>query len=1145
MAFVPWKRTIVDNNGDIIPSASVEVRRTADNSLATLFSDEGTTSLTNPFTADASTAEAEFFAAPDRYTVTVTGASETASVPADLVDARQNLTFTTRQGLVDFKTNGGAAPNGAVTWAGGLPYLWDSTSTAISDIAGVKPYGRVYVNHFGENTTPGTTDTTTLFTQARDYLNANGGGTAFIQDGTYLVTDQSTAPTTWDDRICIHVTQNNIFFEAEDGARPIVKLGDNENAHVFKFGSRQGSDVGLISVDNCGLRGVEIDGNRANQNAPTPTDWHGAGVDVNDGSSRVVIEDCYIHDTIYYGIGFQREGFKNCEIRRVLLEDLGADGIDAKDDDGTAFGNILDDVTVRRFGLGLDGLTTPQAGLDIRSGWTVTNFTIEDWQSPVNPTPASQLGLVGLRHQRNADSNFNATQHSRFSEGYIEPSAKTVGTSPIQPMQGCRFDAVNTDLSTVTIRNCQEAARISQREGRIYGVICEANTNGIILATSASTTDADQYTLTACVSRDNTGTGFIVDDNILNATLLGCTSRGNDVGLEVGSGATDTRIIGGSIFSNTTTDIDDSGTNTTVIANEGGIEDVYDTRLQFTTDVGTNNKVARVGQITTADSIQYEYDGVSTVLSDATGWKPFGRAEPQHFGVVADGSDQRTGMQAWLSHVCAGNPGQIERGGTYGISGQLASNVSGNVDVRISSDVLITALSGFNADSKMIFIQNGGSGTDHIFKWVGGEYNCENQPNSGAGEANDIFYFVAQNTAFTQIHLDRTYAGADYRTAGGDSHIFAVGNNLDVAIGDCIGAWDAGVYVSADSTSSTIGERAVVRGSYQFCRNAVVVKRQFQDVDIRGFAQDCLNGFGCPDDAQVGGVSTFGAQGGLIDVTTRRVQRSAFMHGGGQITIKVNASDIGLDLTGGTPYSSALAQALYIGGANNVLADVNVIGINPDCTLTNNFVGVLCEERTIDATTFQATDNMVRMLSRNIGRPLIESDSSDRNIFIVSQENNSAQATIVGDDSYVDIHEDGRKIVGYGAVPTNLTAGSIRETGSGTAQFLEAIQSDVGWQILVKDTSGTIHGRILHSIASDVWQFRVSDAVRFEINNSGPEAPNYAVASLPTSGRGPGTYVYATDGRKNGETAGNGSGVLCFYDGSNWIAVDSGQAVLA
>lgn len=57
---------------------------------------------------------------------------------------------------------------------------------------------------------------------------------------------------------------------------------------------------------------------------------------------------------------------------------------------------------------------------------------------------------------------------------------------------------------------------------------------------------------------------------------------------------------------------------------------------------------------------------------------------------------------------------------------------------------------------------------------------------------------------------------------------------------------------------------------------------------------------------------------------------------------------------------------------------------------------------------------------------------------------------------------------------------------------------------------------------------------------------NFTVANLPSaSAVGAGVIAYATDGRKNGETAGNGTGVLVFSDGSNWIAVDTGATAAA
>lgn len=56
---------------------------------------------------------------------------------------------------------------------------------------------------------------------------------------------------------------------------------------------------------------------------------------------------------------------------------------------------------------------------------------------------------------------------------------------------------------------------------------------------------------------------------------------------------------------------------------------------------------------------------------------------------------------------------------------------------------------------------------------------------------------------------------------------------------------------------------------------------------------------------------------------------------------------------------------------------------------------------------------------------------------------------------------------------------------------------------------------------------------------------SFTVATLPTSAS-VGTIVYATDGRKNGEGAGSGTGVLVFFDANDdWCAVDTGTPVAA
>lgn len=56
--------------------------------------------------------------------------------------------------------------------------------------------------------------------------------------------------------------------------------------------------------------------------------------------------------------------------------------------------------------------------------------------------------------------------------------------------------------------------------------------------------------------------------------------------------------------------------------------------------------------------------------------------------------------------------------------------------------------------------------------------------------------------------------------------------------------------------------------------------------------------------------------------------------------------------------------------------------------------------------------------------------------------------------------------------------------------------------------------------------------------------PRFTVATLPATAE-EGELAFATNGRKAGEGAAAGTGVVVFYDGSAWKAVDTGATTAA
>lgn len=181
MSLIAWKRTITDDTGNIVPGASVEVRRTSNSALADLFSDTGGTPLSNPFTADGSTAEAEFFAEPDQYSVDVTSGGDSSKVEVNLVDARQNLTFETRALFAAWRLAGGSVPSNSEVIAGGISYIYTANpASPIPDILGYEPLGDVvYLEHWGY-TANGVADALAAFNSAVAFAGSDRRAVGFI-----------------------------------------------------------------------------------------------------------------------------------------------------------------------------------------------------------------------------------------------------------------------------------------------------------------------------------------------------------------------------------------------------------------------------------------------------------------------------------------------------------------------------------------------------------------------------------------------------------------------------------------------------------------------------------------------------------------------------------------------------------------------------------------------------------------------------------------------------------------------------------------------------------------------------------------------------------------------------------------------------
>lgn len=112
----------------------------------------------------------------------------------ELYEAGPN--FSSRARMADawarMTARGETPPDGTVWSDGTVSYVYDGTTTAISDMSGWAPFGDVYPDHFDENTTPGTTDMSAAVQDFISYHVANGTSPNW-PDSIYLVSGNITS----------------------------------------------------------------------------------------------------------------------------------------------------------------------------------------------------------------------------------------------------------------------------------------------------------------------------------------------------------------------------------------------------------------------------------------------------------------------------------------------------------------------------------------------------------------------------------------------------------------------------------------------------------------------------------------------------------------------------------------------------------------------------------------------------------------------------------------------------------------------------------------------------------------------------------------------------------------------------------------
>lgn len=391
----------------------------------------------------------------------------------------------------------------------------------------------VSVHEFGA-VGDGVTDDTAAIQRAINAIGAAGGGTVLFPSGTYLVSNRTPRARSWDNRVAIWVKYDNVHLRGDGVSATTLRLANGANAHIIKFGQRVD---GTIAIRGGSVQGMWLDGNRANQRAPTDNADHWHAIDVASGAQKIRLSDLYITSAQYYGIGMQQKGIKDSVIERVVIENSGADGIDWKNDDGLGRGNVVRNIRVRNFGLASARLSLPQAGIDLRSGVYGENLVVSNMSASDD--------LVGVRVLPDG-AGISPLQPTRLR------AVTALGSKGARSV-GVRIAASNVQATEVSARDLSDGIRVTRPHVRLSRVEVRANSGaGVRLtAETPSNIEADSTYIDGILSQDNTY--GIVYDSVDDVTVVSAELRNNKrIGHEIGRGSSSIRILGGSARGNGT-----------------------------------------------------------------------------------------------------------------------------------------------------------------------------------------------------------------------------------------------------------------------------------------------------------------------------------------------------------------------------------------------------------------------------------------------------------------------------------------------------------------------------------------------------------------------------------------------------------------
>ena len=365
-------------------------------------------------------------------------------------------------------------------------------ATRAADVINVKDFGAI-----GD----GATNDTAAIQAAIDYASLQGGGIVFMPEGIYSVTATASLETfqgkdslgntfTIPAGSCALLLRNKVYLTGSGMNCTTISLPINTQLEgIFVTSSPGGYGISDLTING-------------NWDQVAATNSHGvfyvtqtiAG-EANTIFANGKIKNVRIHNFSSYGLGLQYGTFTNNIFDSVIVENVGADGIDAKNHNNNNSGNKIINAIISAFGLRTS--LVGQSGIGLRgTGWSVISPVITNFGR-------LDTFLTGIRLEAGSANNGLGATNSFVKTFTINSITST--------SRGIEVNNSNNIIESGTISNCDLGVFVKENE--------LSETENVIVSN---------------VITNNTTAGFVTENNfVFRSAFTCCTSIDSTSGFQL------------------------------------------------------------------------------------------------------------------------------------------------------------------------------------------------------------------------------------------------------------------------------------------------------------------------------------------------------------------------------------------------------------------------------------------------------------------------------------------------------------------------------------------------------------------------------------------------------------------------------------